>query len=101
MRLWIEMLLVAAATLALFAGATWAAARLLRSAGASRGVRAQQLAIVVRLPLAAALALVLAFTRREHATALVFTVGGTFFAATLFDGVRRFLERERTSCSTR
>ena len=97
MSLWIQILLVAAITLAVFAVATALVARLLRLSGP----RAHVAATVVRFSLAVALAIGLAASRLEHRIALVFTVGAAYFAAALFDGLRRFRQPERNECRTR
>ena len=97
MSVWLEVGAVAAATIALFFGTGVLVARVLRL----RGVQGQLVAVGVRLVLALLLAIGLALSGLEHRVALVFTVGATYFADALVDGVLKFRNRETHGCSTR
>ena len=97
MSVWVQGASVALATMALFFGTNALVARVLRL----RGLQAQLVSVVVRLALAVLLALGLALSGLEHRVALVFTVGATYFADALIDGVLKFRKREAHGCSTR
>ena len=103
MRLWLEIALVAAGTATLVVGMPFLVARVLRllrldGAGASFRTLASMGA---RLGAALLLAGALAASGSQHRVALVFTVGATYFAAALVDGVVRYRNRETSGCSTR
>ena len=106
MRLWLEITLVAAGTAALVVGMPFLVARALRllrrsGAGAPFQTFAALPVIGVRLGAAVLLAGALAASGTQHRVALVFTVGATYFAAALVDGVVRYRNRETSGCSTR
>jgi len=106
MRLWLEIALVAAGTATLVVGLPFLVARVLRllrldGAGASFRTLAALPVIGVRLGAALLLAGTLAASGSQHRVALVFTVGATYFAATLVEGVVRYRNRETSGCSTR
>ena len=97
MNLWLSIAVAAVATLALFGACGMLVARGLRL----RGVNAQLAETLLRLSLALVAAVVIAASRTEHRVALVFTVGATYFAAAIGDGVVKYRKRGATECLTR
>lgn len=97
MSLWFEIALTVAALLALFVGSTRLAARSLHL----DGVRGQLVATLLRLSLTLVVAIGIAVGAGDHRVALLFTVGATYFAATLVDGLVKFRNRETDGCRTR
>ena len=99
MSLTIEIAATAAATLALF-GAP--ALLLARAGGSGLGPVGRPIAeMVLRLFLVVGLAVALALTAPQHGVALLITIAATYFAAALFDGIRRFRNRGTFACSAR
>jgi hypothetical protein len=86
MRLEWQVVLAATLTIALFVAIAWVVARVLQLSG----VKAQLVATTLRLLPTMLAVLAVAFSGAEHRVALVFTVGATYFAATLVDAVLRF-----------
>jgi len=101
----VQIGVVAAGTLVLFAAPSWLFARAGFAAPRVRDVSAHVVAIALaamglRLLLVAAFALALGLRRGEHAAAHVATVGATYVLAALVDGVRRFKRRGSVACPT-
>ncbi len=97
MNLWLQIGLAVAASLALFVAAAWLVARVLHLTG----VKAQLAATLLRLFPTVILALGVAFSGWHHRVALLFTVGATYFAAALVDGIWKFRNREAAGCPAR
>jgi len=109
MNLGTEIVVVAAATLALFHAPRPLLQRLLRRPAAAdaapaafrRDVLLDVAATVARLALAVVLVLGLLLSPVEHPAALVMTVGAAYFGSTCIEGIRRYRQREAQRCAVR